>query len=119
MSVACSTGHCRRDGTKVPAKEDVQPPTGYTQENLGSIFISKPDGSLQCGMKSGMSLEHMQEQLGSITILSSEKKHDGLMRVQACGATTGMLNVYEIRQQDLSKAQSLGFSPLKPKVKTE
>ena len=112
--IACSTGHCRRDGSLVPSKVDAKPPTGYTQENLGSIVVGKADGSLQCEMKTGLSLEEMAEkQLNGIKIISSRKAHDGLVRIQTCGVETGMLNLYEIQHQDLSQAQKSGFTVIK------
>ena len=91
--MACSTGHCRRDGKEVIEKVDPKPPKGYAEENLGSIKVAKPDGSQQCGMRAGVSLDDMaKEQLKGVKVLSSEKKHDGLMRIQSCGADTGMMN---------------------------
>ena len=114
FGVACSTGHCRRDGSKVPDKVDAKPPTGYQQENLGSLFVAKADGSLQCEMKDGLSLGYMaNNQLGGVKILSSRKQHDGLVRIQKCGIETGMMNVYEIQHQDLSKAHRSGFVVIK------
>ena len=118
--VACSTGHCRRDGKEVLKKIDPKPPTGYEEENLGSIRVAKSDGSQQCGMKAGVSLDDMaKEELKGITVLSSEKQNDGLMRIQSCGASTGMMNTYEIRHQDLRKAQKAGFTVLKAEKKTQ
>ena len=114
--VACSTGHCRRDGKEVLKKIDSKPPAGYEQENLGSLQIAKADGSQQCGMRTGISLADMaKKELPGVKILSSEKKNDGLMRIQSCGAETGMLNTYYIRHQDLLKAQKAGFKLLKTK----
>ena len=95
--VACSTGHCRRDSKEVLQKVDPKPPTGYTQEDLGSIKVGKADGSKQCEAGTGVSLSDMaKNQLSGIEVLSSEKKSDGLMRIQSCGADTGMLNTYEM-----------------------
>lgn len=112
--VACSTGHCRRDGKGVLEKVDPKPPAGYEEQNLGSITVAKPDGSRQCGVKMGEKLEDMaSELLNGVEILSSEKKSDGLLRIQSCGAETGMLNTYTIRHQDLRKAQMSGFTILK------
>lgn len=112
--VACSTGHCRRDGKEVLKKVDAKPPSSYEQESLGSIRIGKADGSLQCGMRAGIPLEDMAaNELSGIKILSSEKRNDGLMRIQSCGAQTGMLNTYVIRHQDLTKAQKAGFTVVK------
>ena len=112
--VACSTGHCRRDGKEVLKNIDPKPPAGYEQEDLGSLKVAKSDGSQQCGMRVGISLEDMaSKDLAGVKIISSEKKNDGLMRIQSCGAETGMLNTYEIRHQDLRKAQKAGFTVLK------
>lgn len=113
--VACSTGHCRRDGSgKVLEKIDAKPPAGYQQESIGNIVVGKPDGSLQCGQGVGVSLENMAKRdLGGVKIIASEKKNDGLMRIQACGTPTGMLNTYTIDHKDLRKAQSSGFTVLK------
>jgi hypothetical protein len=120
ISAACSTGHCRRDSQEVLEKLDPKPPTGYEQENLGSITVVKSDGSKQCGMRDGIPLDDMAEsQLKGIQILSSEKKHDGLLRIQSCGASTGMMNAYEIRHQDLRKAQKAGFTILKKTAESE
>lgn len=114
--VACSTGHCRRGEKDILEPLDPKPPTGYSEENLGSLFIGKSDGSLQCGMREGIPLKEMaKNELENIQILSSEKKNDGLMRIQSCGSPTGMLNVYEIRHQDIRKAQQAGFTVLKTK----
>lgn len=118
--VACSTGHCRRDGKEVLEKINPKPPTGYEEENLGSLRVGKTDGSQQCGMRGGRSLEEMAaKDLPGVKILSSEKRNDGLMRIQSCGADTGMLNTYEIRHQDLRQAQKAGFTVIKEKPKTE
>lgn len=113
--IACSTGHCRRDGDGVLEKVDTKPPTGYTEKNLGSITIVKADGSLQCGMRAGIDLDVMaREELPGIEILEAEKRPDGLMRIQVCGAETGILNSYKIRHRDLTKAQKAGFIVFKP-----
>ena len=113
LLVACSTGHCRRDGTKVPEKEDVKPPTGYQAKDMGTVMVAKSDGSTQCGMSPGQSLAVMKKELTGLQIISQKKVHDGMMRVQVCGAGTGMLNVYEIQRADISKALSKGFSEYK------
>lgn len=118
--VACSTGHCRRDSKEVLQVIDPKPPAGYEQENLGSLRVAKADGSQQCGMRAGVSLENMaKNELDGVKIISSEKRNDGMMRIQSCGASTGMLNTYEIRHQDLLKAQKAGFTVIKPKKEKE
>lgn len=73
------------------------------------IRVSKPDGSLQCGMGKAVSVEEMKKQLDRIQVFSAENKADGLMHIQMCGSPTGKHNVYEINRADLEKAKKLGF----------
>ena len=76
---------------------------------MKSVKVYKPDGSLQCNQGQAVSVKEMQRELRDIKIISSEKKHDGLMRIQVCGHPTGMNNVYEIAESDLEKATGHGF----------
>lgn len=73
------------------------------------VRVFKPDGSLQCGMGSKISLETMEKDLKGIKVLSRTNMNDGLMRIQVCGAPTGQSNVYEINRSDLEKALKAGF----------
>ena len=86
-----------------------------TGTDLSAIAV-EPDGD-----RPGMSLKQMADELlKGVEILSSEKGHDGLMRASRCGNSTGKINIYEIRQQDLSKAQKAGFTVIKkPKAAQE
>lgn len=72
-------------------------------------FIYKADGSLQCGQGEKIELASMRKELGSIEVYSSENKHDGMMRIQVCGAPTGYSHVFEINKSDLDAALKLGF----------
>ncbi len=112
---ACTTGQCRRDGTPVVADEGAKT---ISEEKLANeiISISKSDNSLQCGYNVGITLEVMAQELQGMTILKSEKKHDGLMRIQSCGAPTGMMNVYQIYRKDAKKAVKMGFKILDVKA---
>jgi hypothetical protein len=51
----------------------------------------------------------MAKQLKNIKILTQEKKNDGMMRIQMCGAPSGVANVFEIEQKNLKKAIKMGF----------
>ncbi len=73
------------------------------------VRVFKPDGSLQCGMGSKISLEAMEKELKGIKVLNRTNMNDGLMRIQVCGAATGQSNVYEINRSDLEKALKAGF----------
>lgn len=73
------------------------------------IFVYKPDGSLQCGQGEKINPATMRKELGAIEVFSVQNKHDGMMRIQVCGAPTGYNNVFEINQSDLQAALKLGF----------
>jgi len=76
-----------------------------------SIEVAKYDGSLQCEMGSLVSLDGMEKELraANIAVQAKAKKSDGLQHPQMCGASTGMMNVYQIKTSDLEKARALGF----------
>ncbi|MCC6138903.1 MAG: hypothetical protein IT287_09730 [Bdellovibrionaceae bacterium] len=111
---ACTSGQCRRDGTPVVADDSVKT---ISEEQLANeiIVIGKSDNSLQCGYNVGITLEAMSKELEGMKILKSEKKHDGLMRIQSCGAPTGMMNVYSIYRKDAKKAVKMGYKVLESK----
>ena len=77
--------------------------------SMKNVKVYKPDGTLQCNQGKAISLKEMESELKGITIFSSEKIHDGLMRIQVCGQPTGNSNVFEIAESDLEKAKSFGF----------
>lgn len=108
---ACTSGQCRRDGTPVMADDSVKT---ISEEQLANeiIVVAKSDNSLQCGYNVGITLEVMSRELEGIKITKSEKKHDGLMRIQSCGAPTGMMNIYHIYRKDAKKAVKIGFKVL-------
>ncbi len=112
---ACSTGQCRRDGTPVVTDDSAKT---ISEEKMANevIGIGKSDNSLQCGYSVGITLEVMAKELEGVSILKSSKKHDGLMRIQSCGAPTGMMNVYNIYRKDAKKAVKLGYKVLDSKL---
>ena len=70
------------------------------------------DGSLQCDTKSeDNSLDRMQAELvaNDIQIYKAYKSNDGLIHIQICGSPTGKINVFDINEQDVDKAQAMGF----------
>jgi len=109
---ACAEGHCRRPASppedKISADMEASSKASDSQRQ-GSVFVFKYDGSLQCQAGKGISLETMAKELKGLTVLSSNKKSDGLMHIQVCGSITGMANVYEIPATQLKKAETLGF----------
>ncbi len=98
LFIGCVSGHCNKDGKPQTMDEKSQ-----------KVLVYKYDGSKQCEEGKGVDLDVMAKELGSIKIYGSEKKNDGQIRVQVCGALTGMTNAYKISMADLEKAEVLGF----------
>lgn len=97
---------------RVQSPSDV--PSAKSAANERRVLVAKADGSLQCGVSKGMSPEAMEKELKGIRVFSREKRPDGLMHIQVCGQPTGMLNVYEILEGDLAKAEARGFKKFTP-----
>ena len=76
-----------------------------------TVQIYKYDGTLQCGMGHGISLEEMAMELATagIDLVTSRKGTDGLVHISVCGASTGKINVYVIDRASLPAAQRLGY----------
>lgn len=108
-TVSCANTHCRRkmevDQAVSPAGMEASKPAS----GQSTILVYKYDGSLQCQSGKAISLEQMAGDLKGITIFSQQKKPDGLMHIQVCGAGTGMANVFEILEQSLPEAEKRGF----------
>jgi len=111
LFVGCASGQCRRDGTPLPPEAEVKTISEQELENE-VVIIGKSDNSLQCGYNVGITMEAMGQELTGVQILKAEKRHDGLMRIQSCGAPTGMMNVYHIYRKDVKKAVKLGYKVL-------
>lgn len=79
-----------------------------------TLFVFKPDGTLQCDKSPGIALGSMEQELRSvgIKVFSSRKAYDGREGIALCGAPTGQINVYEITPSDVSEALGLGFKQL-------
>ncbi len=109
---SCSTTTCAND-RKFNAAKNLDEAGKMTLDkktvNTNKVKVSKPDGTLQCNQGKLISLSEMQKELKDITVFSAVSQHDGMMRIQVCGAATGQYNVYEILETDLDKAKSFGF----------
>lgn len=103
LSVGCANHHCR------VKKEGADMAALASEAAAEKILVAKPDGSQQCESASGISLDKMAKDLGEIKIYRQFKMNDGMMRIQVCGAPTGMYNVYEIDATDRQKALNVGF----------
>jgi hypothetical protein len=81
-----------------------------------TLLIYKADGSLQCEKTKGLLPEEMEKQfLDGIKVFSRDKRADGLMHIQICGAPTGKINVFEILASQLTEAETRGFKKFEPR----
>lgn len=99
----CANHHCRLQ------KKGANMAEIKLEEKSKRVLVGKSDGSRQCENHSGISLEKMAQDLKDIKIYHQSKQNDGLMRIQVCGAPTGLHNVYEIDEIHLKKAKDVGF----------
>ena len=78
-----------------------------------AIEVCKYDGSIQCESQ-GISLEVMEEELKreGIRVLGKRKGDDGRIYPAMCGGRNGSLNIYQILEKDVAKAENLGFKDL-------
>lgn len=85
--------------------------TRNAAEKGPTIWVQKPDGSLQCGMGGAESLEEGARKLkeAGVETHASEKRNDGQMRIQLCGSPTGDHNAYRISESDLGEARKVGY----------
>ena len=125
LIVGCSSTRCRQQPdpnffeNKTKDLPDFQKQkaskTGLGEGSTIWIKVFKPDGSKQCGMGTAVSPEDMSKDLRDkgIKIKSMKKQSDGLMRIQVCGAPTGMINVFEIQQSNKDTAISTGYKELR------
>lgn len=95
---ACTHGHCPNPLTKGKKVES-------------KIWVYKYDKSKQCSSTAGVSIESMLNEfkIMDVKVYESQKKYDGLLRIQACGAFTGLANMFLIQKTDLDKVASRGF----------
>lgn len=117
--VGCSTKYCREPWRTYPKSEKASQvsespqadpnPATPSEDVHRRVLVYKYDGSLQCEMGSGVSLDAMAKELKGITVYSKQRRHDGLMHAQVCGSRTGYANVYEISAKDLEEAQARKF----------
>ncbi len=87
----------------------------------GQVEVYMYDGTLQCGQGEEIPLGRQEEILTSmgIEVLKSHKGTDGLLHIAVCGASTGAINIFAIKPDDLAAARELGFSRLITQEMTE
>lgn len=110
---ACTTGNCRQNrGPEDLSKPSTPNEAQFLKEVASSktrVRIAKPDGSLQCQPKSGVSVEQMRKELAGVEVFSASRRRDSLFRTANCDSPTGFHNVYEIDRKDLQSALKLKF----------
>lgn len=107
--VGCSSKPCKIEERKEVVMSGNEKTSSQIKDLSKRVFVYKNDGSVQCEAGGKTSLDAMKKELGSIAVFSSANKHDGMMRIQVCGAPTGFCNVYEIEEKDLEAALKAGF----------
>jgi hypothetical protein len=107
--LGCANKPCKIEDREKTNMTTQQKSSSQNNDLTKRVFVFKPDGSVQCDSNGKISLDAMKKDLAGIEIFSAENKHDGMMRIQVCGAPTGFCNVYEISEKDLEKANGLGF----------
>ena len=113
-AISCAEGHCRKiagqENSQKMKQTSISGGTGAATEEDKRVLVYKDDESLQCSKKKGVPPQEMAKQLApAIQVFSSSKKSDGLMHIQVCGQKTGQLNVFELLESDLPKAQKKSF----------
>lgn len=101
LLTSCVSGYCRTLHDEAESKK--------CQEPKETVKVFKYDDSRQCGMGAAVPLEVMEKELVGIKAIAREHLSDGMMRMQLCGASTGMANVYTIPYKELKKAEDKGF----------
>ncbi len=73
------------------------------------VWVQRPDGTRLCKTHPAEKLESVTRSLqeSGVTVYASRHFHDGKMRAQLCGISTGWLNAFQIRRGDLVKAAAL------------
>lgn len=102
---SCQSANCRPS----PEVKKIEVPTAKPSTSAERILIYKFDGTLQCGQGREIPVADMKKDLSPIIVYQSFKKNDGQMRIQVCGAASGMANVFEIDRNDLTMALKKGF----------
>jgi hypothetical protein len=86
-----------------------------SKQSEPKVWISKPDGSKQCGeapasLTPSSASQALKE--AGVMVFEGRNSQDGMMHPAVCGAATGNTVELEIFRSDLPKAQAMGFRPL-------
>lgn len=82
---------------------------GAWASDVKLAWISKPDGGVQCE-RPGVTVEEMRKELKKSVIDALCGAQAGFVVPASCKGDSGVVNVYAIRERDLSRAESIGFT---------
>jgi hypothetical protein len=105
--LALALSACTHEIVKPNTKWNVKTSTESEQK----IWVTRADGSRQCGQGKGQNPTQVaaQVQQAGLLVFQSRLGKDGQMHPQMCGAPTGRTIDLEISKLDIRKALSLGF----------
>lgn len=109
VTAGCASKPCKIEERKDVVMSGSEKTSSQKKDLSTRVFVYKNDGSVQCEAAGKVSLDAMKKDLGPIEVFSSANKHDGMMRIQVCGAPTGFCNVYEIDEKNIEAALKAGF----------
>ncbi len=95
-------------------------PVAQVATQSDSVWVTRPDGSLQCDEKkagieeSRLARAKTELEKAGVEVIASKRRNDGKMRAQMCGMATGDETSFQISATDLPKAKTLGFELLDP-----
>jgi hypothetical protein len=83
---------------------------GAENQVNGQTKVFKSDKSTQCE-NNGIPLAEMRKELtiAGIDVACAQKGHTGMAYPAVCGVSTGNINIYLIRANNLPDAEKLGF----------
>lgn len=98
---------------KAPTPPPVNDPGMSAAAKLDTTWVGKSDLAKSCEKTRGVSIDIMSDELSKagIKTYAKRKLHDGMMRIQMCGADKGDMNGFLIEKKDLDAAKALGFTP--------
>lgn len=110
MAGGCATQKSDTRPSEGPQAKPTEPGPELSARK-GNVWVVRPDGSKSCGVKKGITPKAAAQELESagVKVLKQRMGHDGLMRMQVCGADTGNLVELLIDGQGLPTASRIGF----------
>ncbi len=112
ITASCASGPCKQEfKDNAMTKTSVQSIEELRYPAHKRVFVYKPDGTLQCKQGQLIAVETLLKEFKekNITVFSNKHIHNGLMQIQMCGASTGMIYVFEIPSDSMNDASKMDF----------